>query len=1028
MNRRLLRQITAYLLIQVLSGLPTAAPAAGLLKPLENERSTNEAQDTTPLEVGKSIERELKGGESHLYRITLTVGQFMHVVVDQRGIDVVAVLFGPDGNPLVEADSPNGAHGAESVSAVAEVSGTYRLEVRSLEKDAPTGRYRLQLELRTAKAQDRDRVEADRASRDAALLRAQGTAESLRKSIEKHKEALSLYRVLGDRLGESQTLTNLGTVYNYLGEQRIALDYFAQALPLTQAIGDRATQATILNNLGRVYHEMGETQTALKSLIQALLVFREVGNRTGEAITLSNIGAIYDRLGENEKALESFEQALALVRAIGDRHGEATVLNNIGRIYQSLGDLQKALDHLSQALSFRHAILDHRGEATTLNNLGAVYSSLGEKQKALDYYAQALPLHRTAGDRVAEATTLRNIGKVYDDLGEKQRALAYYEQALPLTRASGDRGGEAMTLNDMGAVHSQLGNKQKALEYYEQALSLIRAIENRVDEATALNNIGNIYSAQGERQKALNYYNRALLIMKAIGDRKGEADALFAIGSVYESLGDLPKALGYYLQVISTREQLRSILTSEESRLNFAEASAEPYKRAILIYIRTGKGDLAFNLSEMMRARNLLDQLAGAYLPSRGEGNREPTKQEATLRQQMNRLEHALREERRKPSLKIDQNLVRGLETQLASVRREYEYFLTRIKLAVPERSGNTLTVPEVQRLLGSDITVLSYLVTSSKTIAFLISKNSFQVVELSPAESELFEAIREFRSFPTVKTWRQDELSGLYQQLVNPIRRYLRTPVVGIVPHGVLHYIPFSALSDGSRYFDTEHTIFYLPSVSALPYILKNRKADDSLLAVAYSSPEGEPLLKYADQEARSIARLYDAQVLTGTMASEEKVRAIAGSYGILHLAANYELNTQSPVFSRIVLAPSKNDDGLLEVNEVYRLDLRKTDLVVLSGCKTQLGKQIGGDDSIGLNRAFISAGAATVIGSLWDVDDLATSSLMNYFYKYLKQGMSKAEALRKAQVEMRVKYPHPFYWAAFTLTGDPGPTSTQK
>ena len=138
--------------------------------------------------------------------------------------------------------------------------------------------------------------------------------------------------------------------------------------------------------------------------------------------------------------------------------------------------------------------------------------------------------------------------------------------------------------------------------------------------------------------------------------------------------------------------------------------------------------------------------------------------------------------------------------------------------------------------------------------------------------------------------------------------------------------------------------------------------------------------------------------------------------------------MNTNNPLFSRILLAPDKDDSGAVEVREIYGLDLTRTNLVALSACETQLGARSRGDEIVSLNRAFIYAGASSVIASLWTVDDEATSLLMKSFYGHLKQGMNKAAALQAAQAETRRKYPHPYYWAGFVLTGDPGESDRRQ
>ncbi len=197
---------------------------------------------------------------------------------------------------------------------------------------------------------------------------------------------------MGDRGGEASTLTNIGAVYDSLGEKQQALDFYNQALPLIQAVGDRS----------------------------------------GEASTLNNIGTVYNSLGDKQQALDYYNQALPLRRAVGDRGGEAAALNNIGAVYSSLGEKQQALDYYNQALPLSRAVGDRGGEAGTLNNIGLVYDSLGEKQQALDYYNQALPLFQAVGDRVGEASTLFNLAFLERDKGKFATALPHIEAAIEI--------------------------------------------------------------------------------------------------------------------------------------------------------------------------------------------------------------------------------------------------------------------------------------------------------------------------------------------------------------------------------------------------------------------------------------------------------------------------------------------------------------------------------------------------------------------------------------------------------------------
>jgi CHAT domain-containing protein/tetratricopeptide (TPR) repeat protein len=564
---------------------------------MKPEITVRQANETPVLEFGKPIERELVGGQAHSYRVRLGRGQYIRVVVNQRAIDVAVSIFSPDGKKTTEVDSAKSNQISKPVSAIALTTGTYRLEIRSLEKTAAPGRYVVKIEeLRPATKLEIQRA-ADEAFAAAASLRSHESAESLQGAIEKYKESLSLSRFIGDHKDEANKLISIGFLYSSLGEKRKALDYCMEALPISRAVGDRDSEATTLNNIGMIYAAVGENQKALAYDEQALSLSRLLGDRAGQAGTLNNMGSVSNDLGERQKALDYYSQALALFRVTGDRQGEAVALNNIGEVSHALGEKQKALEYYNQALALYHEAGDSKGEGVALNNLGMLYDSLGDKQKALAYYDRALPLFRAVGYRNGEAVTLGGIAALYSDLGEKQKSLDYYTQALPILRAVEDRQGEAVMLTGMGKVYNDLGEKQQALDSHNQALLLFRAVGDREGEAGTLNNFGLVYDDLGEKQKALDFYAQALPLYRAVGDRQDEAGTLNNIALVYDDLGEKQKALDSLAQALSLirtvghrdgEARMINNIGSIYSLLGEKQEALKYYGEALLLYRAAG--------------------------------------------------------------------------------------------------------------------------------------------------------------------------------------------------------------------------------------------------------------------------------------------------------------------------------------------------------------------------------------------------------------------------------------------------------
>ena len=872
----------------------------------------------------------------------------------------------------------------------------------------------------------------DRADAAHSLYRLGTAYKSLgqyQQAIKYYKQTLITYQELGNHDREAYSLTNLGNIYDALGQYKQAIEYHQQALIAYQKLGDRSGEGGSLCNLGQAYYGLGQYQQALEYYQQALPILRAIGHRQFEANTLNSLGNVYKSLGQYHKALEYHQQALTIYREIGDRRREAVSLTSLGHTYHSLGQYQLAIESLQQARVIEGEIGMGFEGSSTLTNLALVYSSLGQYQKALEYHQQVLTINRDLGYRRGESGSLSNLGLVYSSLGQYQKALKYHQQALTFEREIGDRCGEGGSLCNLGSVYHSLGQYQQAINYYLQALPILQEIGHRQFEANTLGNLGLAYDSLKQHQKAIEFYQQVLTMQREMSDRRGEAASLSNLGLAYDSLGQHQKAIEHYQQSIEVRESIHSDLNIEELKISFVGEQIPIYERLIGLLLQDNCFKEAFNYVERSRARAFLDQFANGLCDFRTGASDRLLKQEQTIKNEITALRIQLVTLRNRPSNEWDTEAIATLQNQLITLEKDYTNLLTELKLQSPETASlvsvDVASLDEIQSLLDADTTLLEYFVTEERTLAFIITRNSFQTATLNVTQEDLTKKIEAFRRFASLKNPHPKSLQQLYEWLIAPLKPYLKTSQLAIVPHGVLHYLPFAALTDGNRYLSDNYTLTTLPSASILRFLPQKRKpSTDTLLALGNpTTTEPLPRLHFAEQEVYAIASLYNTQPLIGTAANESVVFSQAGNAEILHLAVHGEFNKHNPLFSTLYLAPDAEHDGRLEVHDIYTLDLTiATNLVALSACQTQLGELSKGDEIVGLNRAFLYAGTPSVIATLWSVNDKVTGILMERFYTHLRSGMTKAQSLRIAQMDVRIEHPHPYYWAAFVLTGDGG------
>ncbi|GAB4437094.1 MAG: CHAT domain-containing protein [Cyanobacteria bacterium J069] len=823
--------------------------------------------------------------------------------------------------------------------------------------------------------------------------------------------ALRLYRQAGNRVGEGRVLGNLAAIQEAIGRPQAALRLFRQSLAAAEAVGDRRGISFALTNLGYLHTRLGQYDEAIARLEAALPLAQQMGDREGEYDVLNQLGIVRRSQGRYDEAIAHFQASLAIAQAAGSRRGQANVLGNLGNTYTEQGNYPAALDSYQQTLDLAQQGQDRVTRAGVLQRLGLLYARLGNLSRAVAVLEDGLQVSRELGDRRLQAYSLGSLGLVYARTTEPERALPLLQSAIEITVQLEDRANEGALRQTLGGAYTALGNLAAARPQYEQALAIARSLGDRTGEGQALGELGSLLRDEGQPAAAVTQYRQALAILREVGDRPNQGRALSLLGEALAAQGKLKEAADTLIEAVDIWESLRPGL-SDADQVSLFETQASTYRLLQQVLIDLGKTQEALLIAERGRSRAFLELVAQRLSvqaatrlqtppPSLSEIRQIARHQDATL------VQYTLLGENRlgiwviRPDGKIDFR-----QTTLPETALSIEDTAEQTRVAAALGRGATSTEVQVASLV-------------SQTRSDLLDSRA--IADAPPSATPMRRISR--------------KLQALHQLLIEPIADLLpRDPEAQVVfiPQGQLYLVPFATLqaADGSFLIE-RHTLRTAPAIQilALTHARQSQRSrvETPLIVGNPAMPSvGEPpqplgSLPYAEQEAQAIAQILDTQAITGHQASEPAIAQRMASAQIIHLATHGLLDDVAGlgVPGALALAPTAQSDGLLTANEILGLSLPNADLVVLSACDTGRGK-ITGDGVIGLSRSFISAGASSVVVSLWAVPDDSTAALMTAFYQNLRQNPNRAQALRRAMLTTMQQYPSSRDWGAFTLIGE--------
>jgi CHAT domain-containing protein/Tfp pilus assembly protein PilF len=982
------------------------------------------------LEIGKSVERQLTGDQTHSYEVHLLEGQYARISVEQRGIDVI-LRMDAGSNGKIEFDSEIRLNGEETVELVAKTAGAHRLDVQPKYKKLGPGRYTIRLaELRQANEKDRVLQLARELASESLRLQKAGKYPEARRLAEQVLE------IRERELSEQHRETALA-VYNFA-----FLCYEQEDYDCSQRLGERALR--IRESVSGSEHP------------DVALSLRSLGNTFGRREDYGKATVLFQR------ALEIYQKALP-----ANHLAIAGALNDLGIIYNRRGDLVKAEEAYRRALAMHEQVLgpEDLEVARQVNNLGTLYYAREEYARAEPMYRRALTmLEKGLGPEHPELSyPLGNLANVYSRLGRYPEAEALYERALKLveSKLGENHRSTGHVLQNFATCLRRRGDHARAEVLYQRALRIQEAVMGPENPTVArlLNAMAMNYESKGDLLMALAAEQRAA------GITERELALNLAIGSERQKLA--------YLSVLPER-------TDEILSMSLGSATHVPNARelgATIVLQRKGRVQdaMAGNLSALRQrfdpeGQDLLDQwkeiitrLAGLVLGGpRGGGPAEHQKRIKDL------------EDRREA---IEEKLSRY---HAGFYGQSHQVDVGSIQPAVPPDAA--LIEFAVYRRMNPAARIHAEEFGPPRYAAFVVrrgravhARDLGNAAEVEAGVARFREALRDPKRRDVYKLAR-----AVDERVMQPLKEALDgVSQLLISPDGVLNLIPFAALRNREgRYLAQDYRVSYLTSgrdllrfgapgqrAAGRPLIIADPSFDlagprkfaragteasrprrsvttGPDLSAVYFAP-----LAGASREARAIAALFPHSIiLTGSEATKAALRSYPAPQ-ILHVATHgfflddYSskpraagadgrspetgAGIQNPLLrSGLALAGANtaSDDGILTALETSGLNLSRTKLVTLSACDTGLGEVKNGEGVYGLRRALVLAGAETLVMSLWPVSDQVTRELMTAYYTGLAQGQGRGEALRQVQLKMMKSADrrHPFYWASFIQSGD--------
>jgi len=833
--------------------------------------------------------------------------------------------------------------------------------------------------------------------------------------------------------------------------------------------GEPYDQALALNDLGLASQMADDYRNAFPAFERALALYEQAGETQKQAQVLQNIAWTDYGLGRLSAALPLYSRALALLQPKQDPTLYAAILNNSALANTAAGNYDAALQQLSESLDLIRIAQDKWWEVTILDNIGRVYDRTGATELALDFYTQALAMADASRISSGRRTILSKMATIFREKGEHARAIAVRKEALSL----------AQSPSSIASTTIELAADQRAGGNLEQADALLRSILSDpqiaigdFNRAVALQERGYVASARHMPTQAESDYRKARNLFHALDVPQREFSASLALAQSLAARSAPQAALDELSRTLQLAEQIRLQSANPELRARLLATSRPAFDLKISVLANqyfanpqaTNASSLALDallVAEQARARALLDfrrlDMTTANESPRLLQIRQSLYAELSARRQ--RLESLL-----ETATTEDPEIV-AVRSDIAELRQRLTDVESRLAASSLQPAITETPWTIDLHAIPEDAGLVEYWIGQTHALAWSITRERISLIDLgsgsaiADAALALHTALRDGRS----GTEQLQLAQRAYQRIFAPVAASVSDKTALIfIADGALHYVPFAALNDRTRFLAQGHDLAIAPSLRSLfetrsaPPEAASRmllvsdpvyEAHDARLrtsggalrtASVRSGTERLQLFRSAADEttlrrlpgtaaeAAAIRTLFgpgQVDTLEGTAATRERFLATDFSgYRFIHIASHAVADPDIPQLSALILSTVDGNgrpiDGRVLAADAMNLRFN-TEILVLSGCETALGKSIEGEGLIGLQYVMLARGTRSVLSSLWQVSDRKTAELMSLFYgALLRQAKSPRQALGNAMRSLIAQGADPSLWSAFSLT----------